>query len=207
MSNCKLIGRYLLLVISLFFMGLGISLITKSNLGTSPISSVAYVLSMIFPMTFGQFNFLLTCLFFCIIIIIQGKDFPKAQFFQILVALFLGLFIDLGMTLFASVNFHSYFGKLSALLFGCVILAWGIYLQVTANVLINPGEGVVKAIADKVSKEFGIVKILFDCSLVITTVIISLFAFGTIKGLGEGTFISAFLVGYIVKIINGIFRC
>lgn len=207
MSNCKLIGRYLLLVISLFFMGLGISLITKSNLGTSPISSVAYVLSMIFPMTFGQFNFLLTCLFFCIIIIIQGKDFPKAQFFQILVALFLGLFIDLGMTLFASVNFHSYFGKLSALLFGCVILAWGIYLQVTANVLINPGEGVVKAIADKVSKEFGIVKILFDCSLVITTVIISLFAFRTIKGLGEGTFISAFLVGYIVKIINGIFRC
>lgn len=188
-------------------MGLGISLITKSNLGTSPISSVAYVLSMIFPMTFGQFNFLLTCLFFCIIIIIQGKDFPKAQFFQILVALFLGLFIDLGMTLFASVNFHSYFGKLSALLFGCVILAWGIYLQVTANVLINPGEGVVKAIADKVSKEFGIVKILFDCSLVITTVIISLFAFRTIKGLGEGTFISAFLVGYIVKIINGIFRC
>ncbi|MGE5605854.1 MAG: YczE/YyaS/YitT family protein [Bacteroidota bacterium] len=207
MSNCKLIGRYFLLIISLFFMGLGISLITKSNLGTSPISSVAYVLSMIFPMTFGQFNFLLTCSFFFIIIIIQGKDFPKAQFLQVLVALFLGLFVDLGMTLFASVNPDSYVGKLSALLFGCVILAWGIYLQVTADVIINPGEGVVKAIADKVSKEFGIVKILFDCSLVITAVIISLFALGTIKGLREGTFISAFLVGYIVKIIGGIFRC
>ncbi len=204
MSNPKIIGRYFLFIAGLFLMGLGISLITKSNLGTSPISSVAYVLSMVFPVTFGQFNFWLTFLFFLIEIVILRKDFPKVQFLQVLVALVLGLFIDSGMTVFASVNPDYYLGKISALFLGCLVLACGIYLQVTTGLIVNPGEGVVKVIADKVGKEFGIVKISFDFTLVLIAIIISLCAFGTIKGLREGTFISAFLVGYLTKIISGV---
>lgn len=187
-------------------MGLGISLIIKSNLGTAPIASVAYVLSLIFPITFGQFTFLITLLFLLIEIIILGKNFPKEQYLQVLVAIFLGYFVDLGMTLFTFVNPGFYLGKLSVLLLGCIILAWGIYVQVTAGAIVNPGEGLVKIIAAKVGREFGVVKIIFDFTLVSIAVIISFFAFGTLKGLREGTFISAFLVGYITKIISGIFN-
>ena len=40
----------------LFINSLGVSLITKADLGTSPISSIPYVLSLNFPMTLGQFT-------------------------------------------------------------------------------------------------------------------------------------------------------
>jgi uncharacterized protein len=206
MSNSKIIIRYFIFVVGLFFMGLGISLTTKSDLGTSPISSVPYVFSMIFPVTFGQFTFLLSLLFLLVEIIILRKNFPKEQFLQVVVGPFFGLFVDWGMAIFDFLNPNFYAEKIIILLLGCIILALGIYLQVAANVIINPGEGVVKTIAKKTEKEFGTIKIMFDSTLVITAIVISLFDFGTIKGLREGTIISAILVGYITKIYNIIFK-
>ena len=38
--------RYLLFLVGLFINALGVSLITKASLGTSPISSIPYVLSL-----------------------------------------------------------------------------------------------------------------------------------------------------------------
>ena len=40
--------RYIIFLIGLFINSLGVSLITKANLGTSPISSIPYVLSLNF---------------------------------------------------------------------------------------------------------------------------------------------------------------
>ena len=48
--------RYLVFLIGLFVNAFSISLITKANLGTSPISSVPYTLSLYFPYTLGQFT-------------------------------------------------------------------------------------------------------------------------------------------------------
>ncbi|MFR3881660.1 MAG: DUF6198 family protein [Lachnospiraceae bacterium] len=46
--------RYLIFLVGLFVNSLGVSLITKANLGTSPISSIPYVLSLNFPFTLGN---------------------------------------------------------------------------------------------------------------------------------------------------------
>ncbi len=43
--------RYVIFLIGLFVNSLGVSLITKASLGTSPISSIPYVLSLSFPFT------------------------------------------------------------------------------------------------------------------------------------------------------------
>jgi uncharacterized membrane protein YczE len=206
MSKLKIIIRYFIFTTGLFFMGLGISLTTKSNLGTSPINSLPYVLSMIFPFTVGQFTFLLSILFFLIEIIILRNNFPKEQFFQIFVCPFFGLFVDLGMNICSFINANIYIEKVLVLLSGCFVLAFGVYLQVIANVIINPGEGVVKTIACKTGKKFGNIKIMFDSTLCILAVIISLFAFGNIKGVREGTIICAALVGSITKICSVIFE-
>lgn len=206
MSKSKIITRYFILIAGLFFMGLGVSITTKSNLGTSPISSVPYVLSMIFSLSFGQFTFLLSLLFLLVEIIILRKDFPKEQFLQVLVGPFFGLFVDLGMYMFSFLNPNLYIEKIIVLLIGCAVVALGVYLQVVANVIINPGEGVVKTIANKTGKKFGTIKIIFDSTLFIISAVISFFAFGTIKGLREGTIISAILVGNIIKIYSSIYK-
>lgn len=187
-------------------MGLGISLTTKSNMGTSPINSVPYVLSMIFHLTLGQFTFLLSILFLLTEIIILRKDFPKEQFLQVFVGPFFGLFVDLGMSIFRFVNPNIYIEKIIVLLLGCFALALGVYLQVIANVIINPGEGVVKVIANKTGKKFGNIKIMFDSTLCIIAIVISLFTFGKIKAVREGTIICAVLVGNITKIYSFIFK-
>lgn len=206
LTKFKIMIRYFILVAGLFFMGLGVDLITKSNLGTSPISSVSYVLSMIFPLTFGETTFLVSFLFILIQILILKKEFPKEQYLQVLVGPIFGFFIDFGMNVFSFINSTFYSEKIILLLIGCIILSMGIYLEVSANVIINPGEGLVKTIANKTKKEFGTIKVMFDCTLVLSAVVISLFAFRNIYGLGEGTVISAVLVGYITKIISNIFK-
>jgi uncharacterized membrane protein YczE len=179
-------------------MGLGISLVVRSTLGTSPISSVPYVLSLAFPLTFGEFTFLITLIFFIAEIAIIGKDFPRPQYFQILIALLLGTFVDVGMFLSAGVQPGIYPEQIAIVFLGSAVLALGIFLQITANVILNPGEGLVRAIAEKTHKRFGIIKVMFDTSLVAGAAVISFAAFGTIEGLREGTVISSVLVGYII---------
>ena len=193
-----LVKRCFCLVLGLFFMGLGISLVTRSALGTSPISSVPYVLCLAFPVTFGGFTIILTLIFFAAEILIIGNAFPKHQYFQIVIALLLGVFVDLGMYLSAGVHPESYPEQIAVVLLGSSILALGIFLQVTANLILNPGEGLVRAIAEKTRRRFGIVKVCFDSTLVASAALISLAAFGTVEGFREGTVISAILVGYII---------
>jgi len=205
MPGAHIIKKYFLLILGLFFMGLGISFITKSFLGTPPISSIAYVFSLAGPVTFGELTFLLSLLFLLAEILVLGKYFPKHQYLQVFIGLFLGIFVDVGMLISASVHPDFYPGQILVLLLGCIVLALGIYLQVAANVLMNPGEGLVKAIAGKTGIRFGIIKIIFDTTLVCIAALISFFLFGTIVGIREGTVISMLLVGYIVILISGIF--
>ena len=198
MQAAGLIKRSISLLLGLFFMGLWISLVTRSALGTSPISSVPYVLCLAFPVTFGEFTILLTLLFFAAEILIIGRSFPKHQYLQIPVAFSLGIFVDVGMYLSAGVRPVLYPEQIAIVILGSVILALGIFLQVTANIILNPGEGLVRAIAEKTHRRFGIVKVFFDSTLVASAALISFAAFGTVEGFREGTVISAILVGYII---------
>lgn len=52
--NKYIVRRSLLFLVSLFINAFGIAFITKALLGTSPITSVTYVLSMFTPLTIGQ---------------------------------------------------------------------------------------------------------------------------------------------------------
>lgn len=49
MEKESLIKRYLVFIAGLYFLAMGISLIVHSSLGTTPISSMNYVLSIIIP--------------------------------------------------------------------------------------------------------------------------------------------------------------
>lgn len=204
MSGAATVRNYGILIAGLFLMGLGISLITKSSLGTPPISSVPYVLSRIFPVTFGEFAFLLGIFFLFIEIAILGRDFPKIQVLQAFVGLFLGVFIDLGMHLFSFVEPGAYPARIATLVSGCTVLALGVYLEVSSNTFVYPGDAVVKIIAQKAGKRFGTTKIAFDTTLCCTAGVISYAAFGMLKGIGEGTIISALLVGYVITVIGAI---
>ena len=72
--------RYVIFLVGLFVNSLGVSFVTKANLGTSPISSIPYVLSLNFPMTLGNFTILFSLLLIGLQLIILRKsmmDFSK----------------------------------------------------------------------------------------------------------------------------------
>ncbi len=87
--------RYLIFLIGLFINSLGVSLITKADLGTSPISSVPYVLSLNFPFTLGQFTIVFSLVLILIQFLILRKNFRLEHLLQIPVSVLFGYFIDL----------------------------------------------------------------------------------------------------------------
>lgn len=204
MPGIHRVKKYVFLLLGLFFMGLGVALVTRSALGTPPISSVPYVVSLAVPVTFGQLAFLLNVLFLFAEVLLIGSSFPKHQYLQVFVALFFGIFVDAGMLLSAPLHPETYPVQIILVFAGCAVLALGVYLQVTAGVIMVPGDGLVKAIAGKTGVRFGIIKILFDTSLVCIAAILSLLLFGTVAGIREGTVISMLLIGYVVILAGNV---
>ncbi len=63
MKKIEYFKRYLFLCIGMFIMSLGVAFSIKADLGTSPISSVPYVVSLISPMTVGMATIIMHCVF------------------------------------------------------------------------------------------------------------------------------------------------
>lgn len=204
MSKKELFKRYVFFIIGLFVNALGVSFITKAQLGTSPISSVPYTLSKAFPLTMGTFTFLLNMGLIIGQVIFQKKDFKKMQLIQIPISVIFGYFIDLTMSSLSFLNPTAYVIKIVFLIIGCAILGFGVSMEVIANVVMLSGEAFVKAISSKFNKDFGITKVSFDITLAGTSIIISLLTFHNIVGVREGTIIAALIVGVIAKFFSKI---
>lgn len=202
--------RYLLFVASLFINAFGIAFITKALLGTSPITSVTYVLSLFTPFTMGIWTILLNLLFVVLEPFLMTRrelrEDLRMYLLQIPIAFCFGLFIDFSMFMLFWLEPSAYVMKVTVLLVGCVILALGITLEVKANAAMMAGEYLVKAITRRFHGEFGYVKLGFDVTLLTIACILSLVFLSDIQGVREGTVVSALLVGPIVHFVNPAYR-
>ena len=194
--------RYLIFLVGLFVNSLGVSLITKANLGTSPISSIPYVLSLNFPFTLGNFTIFFSIFLIVLQLIILRKNFKLEHILQIPASIIFGYFIDLTMILFSWVNPEAYIMKIVYLLIGCLILGVGVYMEVLADVVMLPGESFVRAIVLTWKTNFGTTKICFDVSMSVIAAVLSFVFAGRLAGVREGTVIAALLVGFIARLIG-----
>ena len=195
MSKKETAKRYVLFIISLFFSALGVAFTKHGELGVSPISSVANVLSCTKGgFSLGVWLIIWNCVLILGQIIILRKKFRLIQLLQIPLSFLFGYFTDFGLWLVGFIPVESYIMRLVMVVVGIVILGFGVSLSVSAN---------VKAIADTANKNFGNVKIAFDVSCVVLAVILSLLLFDfTIVGTREGTVISALCTGLAVKLFQ-----
>ena len=121
---------------------------------------------------------------------------------QIPVSIAFGYFIDLTMYMFFWVNPQNYAIKLIALFAGCIVLGFGVYMEVLADVVMLPGESFVRAIVQTWNTNFGTTKIMFDSSMTIIAGGLSVIFFGKLNGVREGTIIAALLVGFIARLFG-----
>lgn len=198
--------RYAVFIIGLYFLTLGVVLIIRSSLGTSPISSFSYVLSLNTPLTLGLATFILNMLliagqFWFLRGIGTRRDYMEIMM-QIPFSLLFSAFLDINMYLFRGMTPESYAGALAFLAVGCLIQAFGVVLEIKPNVVAMSGEGFVKYAARRFGKDFGRVKVMVDVGLVLLAVVTSLAMTHSIIGVREGTLVAALGVGLLVSFIN-----
>jgi len=202
MKKQEVAKRYVLFVVSLFFIGLGIALTKHGNIGISPISSVTNVVSLRYTfLSFGTWVIVSNCVYLLGQILILRRRFQPIQLLQLPLSFLFGYFTDAGIWITQFLPNDTYIVKLLLVIGGSAVLGFGIALSVIADVILNAAEGFVKALADTIKKEFGSVKILVDICLVVLSVGLSMLFFeGKLVGIREGTILSAVLVGRIVNV-------
>lgn len=121
----RYVSRYLWFAIGVVINAFGIALITKAEMGTSPISSVSYVLSLEFPFSLGQFTFAVNMLFILGQAVLLKREFKLVQLLQIAVNVIFSLFIDVGMLLLFWLQPTTLVVQILSLLAGCAVLGLG----------------------------------------------------------------------------------
>lgn len=202
-----IIIRYLTFIAGLYFLSLGIVLIVASTLGTTPISSVNYVVTLHTPITLGTATFLINVLLIAgqFWLIRSGLGTRKDRIeilLQLPFSLVFSIFIDINMAFIGSIEPTSYPMALAMLGAGCLSQATGVVLELKPNVAIMSAEGFVKYAARRYNKDFGRLKVIFDVVLVSSALLLGIACSGHIEGVREGTVIAALSTGFIVSFLS-----
>lgn len=199
-KEIHLLPRIIMMVMGLLCMTFGIVLSCKAYLGTTPISSLPLVLSMCTPWSFGEVTIILNIAFVVVQPLLMKEVYWRELIGQVLTTLFFGNMIDWFMNLLEAVVPVNLFEQWGLCLLSVVFIAFGVFLCVRAKIFMAAGEGIVIAIAFAIKKEFSLIKNCFDISLVLISIIISIYEFGTLSGVGIGTIAGAVLVGRMVAL-------
>lgn len=198
-THIYIIRRYLLLLAGLAIMAFGVAFSIKASLGTSPISSVLYVVSLFAPLTVGTATIIMHCVFILLQILILRKKYHPIQLMQLPVAFFFGYLTDFGVWAVQGITCDHYLQQWLVCLIGIFLVAVGVSLEVKAGVVVLAGEGVVLAICKVLPVKFGYMKVGFDVTLVAIACVLSFVFTGRLQGVREGTVAAALLVGLIAK--------
>ena len=195
-----ILKRYLLLLAGLAIMAFGVAFSIKASLGTSPISSVPYVVSLFTPLTVGTATITMHCVFILLQILILRRNYHPIQLMQLPVAFFFGYLTDFGVWAVQGITCNTYWQQWIVCIIGILLVGLGVSLEVKAGVVVLAGEGVVLAICKVLPKvKFGYMKVGFDVTLVAIACVLSIVFTGRLQGVREGTVAAALLVGLIAK--------
>lgn len=204
MKNMKV--RIPMYFVGLFIMTIGIALSVKSNLGVSPVSSIPYTMTCVWGIEMGKATIIFHAVLVLIQILILRKRFKPINLLQVVVGIVFGYFTTfcnyLATFLPSTDNIAM---RIVLMLVSTVFIAVGIFFYLPANLIPLAGEGVMQAISEVTHIEFSKVKIGFDCSMVVISVITCLIFIHSLGSVGVGTVIAAFLVGFNLGRVNKAF--
>ncbi|MCM1005349.1 MAG: DUF6198 family protein [Prevotella sp.] len=202
----KPLERYGIFIVGLYVLTLGVVMIVKASLGTSPISSFTYVLSLHTPLTLGMATILLNILLIFGQFLFIRDRMTRKDTIEILMQLpfsvLFGLFIDFNMWLMSGLQPTEYVYCVVILICGCILQATGVYMEIKPNVVKMSAEGFVNYASLRYNRKFGNIKVIFDLALVAMALVASFLFARQVDGVHEGTLVSAIAVGLLVTLIS-----
>ena len=192
----------------MFILALGLTLNTKANLGVSPIISVPYSISQITGLNFGDLTFVVYAMFVVVQIIIHSRLKNHKRIASDILQLPLSLIFTRLLNIFTvHIPTSQNLGiRFIILTFAIICTGIGAAMSLSMQIVPNPGDGIVQALAERFDKSVGITKNLFDCLNLSITLCISLFIAHQIVGVGIGTVIAVVGVGRVIALFNHIFE-
>ncbi len=203
----QVVKNYTLFLIGLFIASMGVALSTKAGLGTSPVASVPYSISLLnHTLTFGWWLNLWSVIQIVIqVALLRKKCKPMEIIIQTILAFVYGYLTDFSCILISGVQVDSYATQFGLMILSCFVLGLGIWIQLKGNVAMLPGEAMNRAFSEVTGKRYEDIKIFFDVLYIVAAAIIGFFFIGKLEGVREGSIIAALLVGNIIKIYNRLF--
>ena len=202
-----IIWQYILFLTGLFIASMGVAFSTKAGLGTSPVASLPYSVSLVSSLlSFGGWLNVLSVIQIAVqVILLRKKCKPLEIVIQTILAFVYGYLTNLSCWLIRDIPVNGYPEQLLYMAVGCIVLAFGIWLQLKGGVAMLPGEAMNRAISEVTGKRYENIKILFDIIYIVLSAIICLVFLGKLKGVREGSIIAAVAVGLLIKLYNLIF--
>ena len=201
--------RVTILVIGIFVMTFGIALSVRAQIGTTPISSFPYVISIGTGISLGTVMFVVNALFIVIQYFLLRREFTRDHLAQVGVLIVFSVFTDVSMWLTENIIPVEYWGEFGLTVLGTVVLGIGVALEMFSRTSMVPGEGVVLAIAYRTRIQFSKTKVMFDVTYVLLAALTSIIWFGHLDGVREGTIFAAIFVGitarYVMKVLKKAF--
>ena len=201
--------RFIVYAIRMLVLALGLTLNTKADLGVSPIISVPYSISQITGYNFGDLTFVVYALFVVVQIVIHLNLKKNKKIMSDLLQLPLSLIFTRLLNIFSTyIPTSQNLGiRFIVLAFAIICTGVGAAMSLSMQLVPNPGDGIVQALAERFNKSVGLTKNLFDCFNLCITLCISIFIAHQIVGVGIGTVIAVLGVGRVIALFHHIFEC
>ena len=192
--------RWTIYLTGIVILACGITMSSKTNLGTSPVISVAYNISDLSGIPFGVMTFIYYVFLIAVQVLLLRREFDPVQCFQLLASLLTSTFIGLFDRFLPSSEVFPV--QVLLLILAIVLTAIGIILTVGAQFVPNPADGLASAISRRTGKSLGLSKNLLDFVSILISVALGLLFRGRLVGIGIGTVITMLLTGRAVAILQ-----
>lgn len=201
--NRNIFKRMSAYIAGLFILTIGIALSVKSDLGVSPVSSIPYTMTCVWGIEMGKATIIFHCFLVLLQIILLRKNYKIKNLLQIVVGIMFGYFTTFcnwGVSFLP--NPQNIVIRMGMLLISTVFVAFGIFLYLPADIMPLAGEGAMQAVSDVSGIAFSKVKIGFDISMVVISLVTCLIFIKSMGSVGIGTVIAAVLVGIELGVIS-----
>ncbi len=193
--------RWFFYILGMLILAMGLTLNTKTGLGSSAIISVPYTISEGMGLSFADLTLLLYVILVAAQFIINGKDRRWTDLLQIVLSIFFTRFLKVFENL---VTYQSGYlpTDLLVLVLAVVFTGVGAAMTVDMDLVPNPGDGIVNCVAKHVHKPLGLTKNIFDICCVALSLVIGAILGNPLFGVGLGTIVSMVGVGRSIAVFN-----
>lgn len=195
--------RWILYFAGLNLLAFGIVLNISTGLGVAALSSSIYATSVIFKLSLGTASILWYLIFVVIQCTLAGK-IKKEFLLEIPLSFAFGYLNDF-YDFLIDITPPDMFAAVLLMIAAVACSSLGVFITTKTDLVLNPGDGIVKTISSISGRPFHFMKNCFDICMILCSLCMGLVSGHGIIGIGVGTVFSALFTGRFIKLWDQLF--